>query len=348
MLTLTLRDLQFRLRQFSIAVIGAALVFAVLLILTGISEGFNTEAEDTVGAVDVDAWIVPEGVTGPFATVSTLPAGLAGQLRRGEGVRRAAPMVMLAQKLERADGELVQINVLGVQPGAPGAPTAEDGENLMASHEAVLDDGTDVGVGDSFTIGDQRFEAVGQVEDRTYLGGVPVTYVTLRDAQALAFEGQNLANTIVLRGEPKRVPRGYTSLTNQEVVDDMVRPLDGARQVIDTVRVLMWVVAAVIIGAVMYLSALERLRDFAVLKAVGGESRSLALGLSLQAIIAALIAAIIASVLSVLLRPLFPVPVTIGVGAYLILAGVALVVGIVASIAALRRVLKVDPALAFG
>jgi putative ABC transport system permease protein len=42
------------------------------------------------------------------------------------------------------------------------------------------------------------------------------------------------------------------------------------------------------------------------------------------------------------------VPVTIGVSAYLILAGVALVVGIVASIAALRRVLKVDPALAFG
>jgi putative ABC transport system permease protein len=348
LLTLTLRDLQFRLRQFSIAIVGAALVFTVLLILTGISEGFNTEAEDTVDAVDVDAWIVPEGVSGPFATVSTLPAGLAQQLRRAKGVTRAVPMVMLAQKLEREDGEIIQINVMGVRPSAPGAPEPESGENLGGKGQAVLDDATDVGVGDSFTIGDRRFEAVGTVKDRTYLGGVPVTYVTLRDAQQLAFDGQNLANTVVVQGEPKRVPRGYVSLSNDAVVDDMVRPLDGARQVIDTVRVLMWIVAAVIIGAVMYLSALERLQDFAVLKAVGGESRSLALGLSVQAIIAALVAAIIASVLSVVLRPLFPVPVTIGVSAYLILAGVALVVGIVASIAALRRVLKVDPALAFG
>jgi putative ABC transport system permease protein len=348
LLTLTLRDLQFRLRQFSIAVVGAALVFTVLLILTGISEGFNTEAEDTVDAIDVDAWIVPEGVTGPFAAISTLPAGLADQLQQSEGVKRAVPMVMLSQNLKRENGEQVQINVIGVLPGGPGAPEAESGENLDGKRQAVLDDATEVGVGESLTISDQRFEAVGQVKDRTYLGGIPVTYVTLQDAQQLAFDGQRLANTIVVRGEPNRVPRGYTRLSNEQVVDDMVRPLDGARQVIDTIRVLMWIVAAVIIGAVMYLSALERLRDFAVLKAVGGESRSLALGLCLQAIIAALIAAVMASILSVLLRPLFPVPVTIGVSAYLILAGVALVVGIVASIAALRRVLKVDPALAFG
>jgi putative ABC transport system permease protein len=41
-------------------------------------------------------------------------------------------------------------------------------------------------------------------------------------------------------------------------------------------------------------------------------------------------------------------PVTIGAGAYLALAGVAIAVGVLSSLAALRRVVRVDPALAFA
>jgi putative ABC transport system permease protein len=110
----------------------------------------------------------------------------------------------------------------------------------------------------------------------------------------------------------------------------------------------MWVVAAVIIGAVTYLSALERTRDFAVLKAVGGSSRSLALSLAAQAALASLLAAGLAAGLAQLLKPAFPMPVTIGAGAYVVLAAVAIAVGLLSSLAALRRVIRVDPALAFA
>jgi putative ABC transport system permease protein len=48
------------------------------------------------------------------------------------------------------------------------------------------------------------------------------------------------------------------------------------------------------------------------------------------------------------LKPLFPLPVTMEVGAYFVLPLVALVVGILASLAALRRAVAVDPALAFS
>jgi putative ABC transport system permease protein len=41
-------------------------------------------------------------------------------------------------------------------------------------------------------------------------------------------------------------------------------------------------------------------------------------------------------------------PVTIGAGAYVVLAAVALAVGLLSSLAALRRVVRVDPALAFA
>ena len=46
---------------------------------------------------------------------------------------------------------------------------------------------------------------------------------------------------------------------------------------------LLWVVAALVIGSVVYLSALERVRDFAVYKATGWTTRDLATGLPEQA-----------------------------------------------------------------
>jgi putative ABC transport system permease protein len=44
-------------------------------------------------------------------------------------------------------------------------------------------------------------------------------------------------------------------------------------------------VAAGIIGSIVYLSALERQREFAVLKATGAANRSLLAGLALQAVL---------------------------------------------------------------
>ena len=72
------------------------------------------------------------------------------------------------------------------------------------------------------------------------------------------------------------------------------------------IAVLLWVVAALIVGSVIYLSALERTRDFAVLKAVGVSTRSVLAGLCLQAVIVAVVAAVLGGLLSLVLGPLFP------------------------------------------
>jgi putative ABC transport system permease protein len=48
------------------------------------------------------------------------------------------------------------------------------------------------------------------------------------------------------------------------------------------------------------------------------------------------------------LAPMFPLPVTITTTAYLLLPAIAIVVGLLSSLAALRRAIAVDPALAFS
>lgn len=98
----------------------------------------------------------------------------------------------------------------------------------------------------------------------------------------------------------------------------------------------------------VYLSALERLRDFAVFKAIGTPTRSIMAGLALQALVIALLAAVVGVVLAQVLAPLFPMIVAVPVGAYLALPVAAIVIGLFASVAGLKRVVTVDPAQAFG
>jgi putative ABC transport system permease protein len=102
------------------------------------------------------------------------------------------------------------------------------------------------------------------------------------------------------------------------------------------------------VGSVIYLSALERLRDFAVYKAIGVPTSSIAAGLGLQAIIVALAAVVVGVVLSALLGPIFPMQVIVPAYAYVLLPVIAVVFGLIASGTGLHRAVSVDPATAFG
>src|SRR5262249_59231265 len=107
-------------------------------------------------------------------------------------------------------------------------------------------------------------------------------------------------------------------------------------------------VAVLIVGSVVYRSALERLRDFAVYKAIGVPTHSILAGLALQAVVVALLAAALGVIFSWLLGPMFPMIVVVPTSAYLALPLVAIVIGLLSSVAGFRRAVAVDPALAFG
>jgi putative ABC transport system permease protein len=103
-----------------------------------------------------------------------------------------------------------------------------------------------------------------------------------------------------------------------------------------------------VIGSVVYLSALERRRDFAVYKATGWSTRSLAVGLASQAVLLSTTASLVGVVVAQFLLPLFPMTFEVPSLARVLLPVVGLVVGLVASAAGLRKAVGVEPALAFG
>jgi putative ABC transport system permease protein len=244
----------------------------------------------------------------------------------------------------------LDINLIGVRAGAFTRPPTVEGRPPSTDRDATVERSTGVRVGARVNIGGRTFRVVGRTAGLRYRAAVPTSYVTLSDAQTIGYTGRQLASTVVTQGTPSgpALPAGLIQLTGRQVRHDLLDPLRNPRKTIAFVEVLLWVVAAMIVGSILYVSTLDRARDFAVLKAVGASSRSLFVGLAAQALVLCTVAYVVAAGLSRVIGGASPMPSEIPSSAYLLLAVVAVVVAFVASAGGLRRTTRIDPALAFG
>jgi putative ABC transport system permease protein len=330
----TIRDLVFRRRQFLIAVLGAGVVFGLALLLSGVSQGFRTEVRDTIAAVGAERWIVPEGTPGPLGAETVVPEAAVAAVAAQPGARDVRPLVVFQAPVGLGGGGRETATLFGgTEPVPPG--------------RAVVDERLGVARGAPIEIGGRRFTVERVVSGRTIFGGQPVIVLPFRDAQRFRFGRARSVSAVLADGSP-RVPAGLVARSPAQVADGAAVTMEGATRTVDLFRIFMWLVAAIIVAAITYLTVQERLRDFAVLKAVGATSRALAWGVVLGAVLASLLATLVAAAIATLLAPVFPMPADIRPGAYLAMPVIAVVVGVLASLAALRRVQRIDPALAFG
>jgi putative ABC transport system permease protein len=342
----SLRDLQWRRRRFAIAILATAMVFGLALLLSGVSASFGAEVRRTVAAFGADAWVVRRAAVGPITAPVPFAAAAAEQVASLPGVTRADPVLLSGSVVDV--GGLRRVNVVGVVPGGLGSPSPDVGRGLSGAGETVVDASLGLQVGNRLVLSGVHTTVVGLVHGITYFAGQPVVFIPVVDAQRMVFAGQALATAVITRGTPATVPAGFRTLTNDEIEADMVRPIAEAIQTVGFVRSLLWLVAAGIIGAIVYLTALERTRDFAVLKATGASNRSLLWGLMMQAVLLAVISAGLSVGVERALQPAAAMSVEVPLTSLLTLPVVAVIVGILASLAALRRAVTVDPALAFS
>lgn len=318
---------------------GVALVFAMGVVMSGLAASFSREIERTLDSVGADTWAVSEDASGPFTSFTPVP------IEAGQG---AAPVMVLRQTI-RVDGTVEDLVVLGVDPTRLGAPDPDDGAPLSARGQVVVDEALEgVGIGDTIAVGGHELEIVGTTTGQRIFAGIPVVYVSLQDAQEIGVKGQNFATAFLYDERPEAAPPGLRLMSNDDVKEDALRPLENALTSIKIMQLLLWVVAATIIGSVLYLQALERTRDFAVFKATGTSTAAIGVGLALQAVVLSLMSAVVAAGLSLLLAPLVPMNIEIPSSAFYLLPVVTVTVGLLSSLIALRRTATVEPALAFG
>ncbi len=343
MLLLTLRDLQHRFSRVLVVTLLVALVLTLLYLMTGLINQLQNEPHDTVDVIGADYWTVADGVSGPFTSVSVLP--FEGAAARGAGTE---PAVVSRASLVDGAGASAEVVIFGHIPGRLGTPTIEGGSQISSDGQAVVDATLGLAVGDAITVGGRSLTVAGTTRDTTVLAGLAFVFVELGVAQDLSFNSREVVSAYLTNGATPDEQSGTKVLSAEEVADDALGPIESAIASIDLIRVLLWIVAAIVVGAVVYLSALERSRDFAVLKAVGARGRSLAAGLALQAVIIAVVGAGLAAALATLIEPVFPLAVTVPGAAYWQIPLAAAVVGLVAAVFGVRKVDKTDPAAAFG
>jgi putative ABC transport system permease protein len=333
------RDLLWRRRRYLISVVGCGLVFGLSLLMSGLSAAFSVELDQTMANLGAKSFVLPDGVGGPFSGSTSFPAA---ELPAG-----VVPMAYLNQTAHGL-GDPVAISVIGVPRGSDAEPGVVSGRALHRRGEVLVDDRSKYATGSTMEIGGIPFDVVGRVSSLSLTGGVLGVVMDLHELQSTVFGGAPLATAGIVTGGAPAMTEGMHAVTTVDAREDGLRVLESAIQSISFITGLLWGVAALIIASVVYLSATERTRDFAVFKATGTATAAMGAGLAMQALVVAIAAALVGVLVGVLLAPTFPMPVAISWGSVGLLLVVALVVGSIASLFGLRRALSVEPALAFG
>jgi putative ABC transport system permease protein len=348
MLLILVRDMQWRWRRLAAGVLATALVLAMTLLLGALRDSFLAETDRTVAFFGADAWISPDDTAGPFTSNSPIAASIADDLRAQGGVREATPVAIFRHALRGIGDGFTDVSVIAYVPGGVVTPVIDEGRAPMSSGETVVDERTGARIGQKITLAGESLMVVGVVHGFTMYGGTPGILLTLEDAQRIAYGGAPLASAIVVDGTPDDLPSGLTTRAPASVGDDLRRPLAVVTGALGVLQLLLWIVAAAIVGLLAYLSGLDRQRDVTIFKALGVSSGRLVAGVLSEGVVVAVLGAVAGLILGVVLVPLFPIEVMISPGQAAALLIVATLVGMIAGSLGVRRVLRADPARAFA
>ena len=346
MLRGVLRDLQYRRRRFAIAIIGASLVFALSLATAGLAASFDAEIDATQTAIGATHWFVADAAAGPFTSLNPIAPADAAAL--AEGDTKASNLLLVRQPVGRTVIRK-DVQIVGAEPGSLGSPTTGEltrGRSVQRDGEVVVSDKLDTAPGGKIRVADTDLAVVGTTS-ATLLGGAPVVFTTLTDARSLLGAG-DLTTAVVTATAPANVPTAVREMSPAQEHEATLLPLNDAVGTIAMMRTMLWLVAALIVGSILYLNATERTRDVAVFKAIGVSTGSIVGSMMLQAMVVAVIAAVIADGLALLIGPLFPMRSIITVASLLLMPVIAVVIALISSLAGIRRAVTVSPAVAFG
>lgn len=345
MFRIALRDLQFRRRRFLIAIVGASLVFALSLTTQGLAESFDRETTDTLQNMGAGTWFVSSRSPGPFTGFAPIGDDAVAALS-DSSADEVSKMVVIRQPIkvgdQSKDGALI-----GVEPGGLGMPTAlTSGRSVQDDDEAVVSVRSNAELGSTIHVGEVPVKVVG-LTDITLLGGTPIVFTTLGHAQSVIGAGP-LVTVLATRASVATAPDGLRAMTPDEVHAATLQPLGDAISTISMTRTILWLIAAMIVGAILYLNAIERNRDVAVMKAIGVTSRSVAGSMLVQAVIIGVISGLLGDAIALLIAPAFPLQVTVTATWLILLPVLATFVSCIGCTVAVRRAVKTSPALAFG
>lgn len=351
-------------RRAALTVLGVATALLLVLTLQGIFAGAIERVTAYVRTSPAAVIVSQSGVRTMHMSASVVPADTAARVRRLPGVAWAAPLGFASGSVAGPEGRQLSYLIGYDTATGRGGPAALVAGAAPGRGEVVLDEqaASQLGlrVGDPVTVLGSRLRIVGLSSGGTSIAnttafvsrgqfelirGDRTAYVLVGaepgvDAQALA---QRIGAAVA----------GVTAQTRDQFAASEARVVtDMSADLLALMSLVGLLIALAVIALGLMTATLSRLRDFAVLKALGAEPRHLVAAVTTQVLwtvaLAALTATLAVELLARSVAELAPsVQITVTRGDWLTTVSEALVLGLVAGLWPLRRVVTIDAVTAF-
>lgn len=356
------RDIRFAKGRFALMIAVIALVAVLVVLLTGLTAGLAADSTSAVTDLPADHVAFGAAADAPGFGSSQVTVQQWQQWAGVDGVEHASPFGVAQTRLRSGAGRSAPVSLFGVQAQSPLSPRPESGVGLEDSSRGIVLSAAlaaDLGVSAGDTVelgtGDATAAVVGVAGDASY-GHAPAAWVTLARWQAVAPGARpDTATAIALTTAPSTDIGGSdtafgTVTMTRAAAAATVRGFAEENGSLTMIRVFLFVISALVVGAFFTVWTIQRKPDIAVLKALGASTSYLLRDALAQAgiVLAAAgvlggLAAFAAGLVARRLVPFVVSPSTV-VLPVVVLAGV----GLLGAAAAVRRIASVDPLTALG
>ncbi len=267
--------------RFAISVIGVAFAMILILTIVALYRGLSRSGE-IFQQLPGQLWVVQQGTSDPFHSISLLEPQDVEVASRPEGVKAVVPVLSRQMKFSyRGRDQSVRLMALDFG-GLPVSPELRE-RFLPQRGEIAIDEvlarKAGLRIGDSLTIGGVPL-TVSNVRPKGGDVFFQFAFLNFADAQEIFGVGGIVTYGMVVLeegAEPERVAaaisEGHPGLqvyTAQEFAQSVRREIGGAFVPIILVLVIIgFVVGTAVVGLTIYTATIERTREFAVMKAVG-------------------------------------------------------------------------------
>jgi putative ABC transport system permease protein len=364
---IALRNLVAEKTRFTLSVLGIALGVLLVLVMAGIFAGTTRGVTTYIDHSRSAVWVMQPGVSQMFKAVSWLPPDTRQRLLALPGVDSAGPILGLPSDFVH-NGSHNAYFLLGYDAGTGvGGPwSLAAGRGVEKSGEAVLDRilarKNGIRLGDTVRLIDEEFTVVG-LSNQTAAATNYYVFIPLPDAARLLRAGDRVSYLLV-QPRPGYTPErlvadiradvtGVDALTSAEFAEnsrDIIVKMIG--RPLKTMIAIAALVGMTLIGLTMWALTAEQVADFGVLRALGVRPDRLALEVATQAAVISALGLAAGATLGYAAQflvgdSLGDVSIAITPALLAAVASGTAVTAVLGSLLPVRRITRIDPAVAF-
>jgi putative ABC transport system permease protein len=372
MVSLARKNLLHDRLRFAITVAGVAFAVTLVLVQVGLFLGLLDKATVTIQQASADIWVTSrETPNVDFA--HTFPETTVLRVRGVPGVARADNLIVAFMNIQLPTGAEEGCLVYALSDftawNLPWAVNEGDVRDLRRGRYILMDRSAERRFG-PFSVGEHReilgnrFKIIGTTSGAASFTTAPIVFMDFDAAQEQLETLRNRASYILVRLAPGAdVEAVAGEIRRIAPYNDVYTKADWARRsraywVVSTglgmnmgITVFLGIlVGIVVVAQTLYTSAVEHVKEFGTVKAIGGSNWDIYRILGEQALIAAVVGFALGGVLSWAMRPLMAklhlsVLVSPAFAATVFAGTVLMCLG--AAMLSFRRVARIDPALVF-